>query len=353
MRVLVTGHRGYIGAVMVDVLRHARAEVVGLDCDLYGDCGFGRVADQTPSFDIDIREIEFTDLLSFDAVVHLAGLPDSYGRGLSSRVVEQFELSGALRLAECCKQAQVPRFLYASDCSVYGRGAGTAKDETAVPAPISTVARCKLEAERALTGMADPSFCPVILRCATAYGTSPRMRLDTIVNDFVASATTRARIDLPAEGRAWRSLVHVEDLCRAFAAALIAPDAIVSNQIFNLAAPNQSSRVVDLADLICDLVLGAQRSADGPPGSPGAAGILGFDPENCQVSGARFLHCFPKFAYRWSLEQGIRQMRDSLSAAALSAGLWRSDRYRRLLRLESRIERGELDRLLRSTSAVT
>lgn len=348
MRVLVTGHRGYVGAVLVDVLRHARFEVVGLDCDLYGDCGFGRVADETPSFDVDIRQVEFSDLLSFDAVVHLAGLPEYFGRGLPTRLVDEIELIGTLRLTECSKQAQVERFVFGSSCSVYGRAGDVAMTEDDPAAPLSKHAQCKLDAERALLDMADASFSPVVVRCPTVYGMSPRLRLDTMVNDLVGSAVTRGRIDPVVEGRAWRSLVHVEDLCRGLAAILGAPDELVGRQTFNLAASDQSLRVVELADLAGELIPGVQRVR----GSSGMGSGDGIDPEDCRVSGEKFHRAFPKFSFRWSLEQGIRQLRDALSAAGLSPGAWRGERYRRLMRLEGMLERGELDRSLRRAVAV-
>jgi nucleoside-diphosphate-sugar epimerase len=332
VRVLVTGHRGYIGSVLTAVLRHARFDVVGLDCQLYGDCGFGRVADGTPSFDLDIREIEFTDLLSFDAVIHLAGLPEHFHGEFDDATIEEVNLQGTLRLAECCKQAQVGRFVFASSCAVYGRNPGDLQTEESLAQPITPYARCKLECERLLAQLADTTFAPVLLRLGTIYGVSPRLRLDTVVNDFVASAVTRARIDLKTDGRAWRPLIHVEDAARAFASALTAPDPAVRNQIINVAATEQNIRIIDLADLIAEIVPGTTRSA--PPAL--------FDARSYRVDGSKLGRQFPHLQLRWSLAQGIRQLRDAISASALSPSLWRSDRFRRVMRLQSLVERGEL-----------
>ncbi len=336
MRVLVTGHRGYIGAVMVNLLRHARFEVVGLDCDLYGDCSFGRTSDDTASFETDLRDIEFTDLLSFDAVVHLAALPESFGREIDPGIVEQVNLHGTLRLAECCKQAQVPRFLFASSCAVYGRNPGALQDENSPTNPLTAYARCKLECEQNLARLADSSFTPVFLRNPTVYGVSPQLRLDTVVNDFVASAVCRGRIDMQTEGRALRPFMHVEDVCRAYAAVLTAPDDAVASQVFNLACADQNTRIVELADLVTELVPGSVR-ADRP-------GV--FDRRSYRVDGAKINRAIPGFAPRWTLDQGIRQLRDALTSAGLSPGVWRGERYRRVMRLQSLIEHRELDRSL-------
>jgi nucleoside-diphosphate-sugar epimerase len=171
--------------------------------------------------------------------------------------------------------------------------------------------------------------------------------LDTDFNDLVGSAVARGRIDPVMEGRAWRSFVHVEDLCRGFAAILGAPDELVGRQTFNLAGNDQRLRMIELADLAGELIPGVQRVR----GSSGQ-GSDGIDPENCCVSGDKFCRTFPKFSFHWSLEQGMRQMRDALSAVGLSPGAWRGDRYRRLLRLEGMLERGELDRSLRRANAL-
>jgi nucleoside-diphosphate-sugar epimerase len=327
---------------MVKVLQHARFEVVGLDCDLYGDVSFGRSSDDTPTYDIDIRDVEFTDLLSFDAVVHLAALPECFQGELRDETTEEVNLDGTLRLAECCKQAQVPRFLFASSCAVYGREPGMLQNETSATAPLTTYARCKLEAERILAQLSDDEFCPAFLRSGTIYGVSPRLRLDTAVNDFVGSAVARDRIDLKTEGRAWRPFVHVEDLCRAFAAVLLAPTEMVRNQVFNVVPPDENHRVIEVADLVAELIHGCRRG--GAPTVP--------DSRSYRVDGAKLLRTLPNFSYRWALEQGIRQLREALSASGLSPGQWRGERYRRLLRLQSLVERGELDHNLRSLRPV-
>ncbi len=342
MRVLVTGHRGYIGAVVASVLKHSRYEVVGLDCDLYGHCDFGRVTDDLPSFDIDLREIEFADLLSFDAVVHLAALPEDDEGQIDPHLIEDVNFHATMRLAECCVQAQVPRFVFASTCAVYGRDGDDPVTEETTPRPITTYAKTKLACEKALSGLTSSGLSPVCLRNGTVYGVSPRMRLDTVVNDFVGSAVARDRIDMRTEGRAWRPLVHVEDVARAYAAVLTASDEAVSGQTFNVVRSDENYRIVDVADAVVDNVSGCVRSKPTDV----------FDKRSYRVDGTKLAEALPKLSMRWTLEQGIRQLRDAFQTNGLTPGVWRSDRFRRMLRLQSQMERGLLDATLRQTAPV-
>jgi len=337
MRVLVTGHRGYIGAVVANVLKHSRFDVVGLDCDLYGSCDFGRVNDDVPSFDIDLREIEFADLLSFDAVVHLAALPEDDEGQLDPHLIEEVNYHATVRLAECCLQAQVPRFLFASTCAVYGRDGDEALTEESPVNPITAYAKSKLACEKKLAELVPAGLCPVCLRNGTVYGVSPRMRLDTVVNDFVGSAVARKRVDMRTEGRAWRPLVHVEDVARAYAAVLTAPDETVSGHTFNVVGCDENYRIIDVCDAVVEHVGGTSQSKQSDV----------FDKRSYRVDGSKLAATFAKLSMRWTLEKGIRQLRNAFSSSGLSPGLWRSDRFRRMLRLQSHMERGLLDSTLR------
>ena len=342
MRVLVTGHRGYVGSVMTTVLQHARFEVVGLDCDLFRGCDFGRVRDSVPSFDFDLRDVEFADLLSFDAVVHLAALSDDASGELDPRLTDAINHDATVRLAECCKKAQVSRFLFASSCSVYGRGGSGLLDEGGVGRGLTRYAASKLRCERELTRLADRSFSPVVLRNATVYGVSPRLRLDLVVNDFVASAVTTGRVMMKSMGGAWRPLVHVEDLARVYATVLTAPDDLVHDQIFNVVPADENHRVIDVADTVTDHVPRSTRAAAG-----GA-----FDERSYRVDGSKLHRTFPDLRFRWTLPVGIRQLREAMHNAGLTPGDWRSDRYRRVIRLARLLESGELSPDLRFAEAV-
>jgi len=337
VRVLVTGHRGYIGSVLTAVLHHTRHDVIGLDCDLYTDADFGRTRDDVPSFDIDVRDVEFTDLLSFDAVIHLASLPEDFENRIDSDVADAINTEATVRLAECCKKAQVARMLFASSCAVYGFDGGELLTERSPTAPISRYAAGKLAAERELASLADTRFHVVLLRNATVYGVSPRMRLDTVVNDFVASAVARGRIDMRTNGAAWRPLMHVEDLCRAYAAVLMAPDRAVAGQIFNVVDMHANHRIIDVADQVLERVPYSGRSvADSIP-----------DRRSYRVDGSYLTETFPNLTWRWNLDRGIAQVRDALDNAGITSGDWRSHRFRRLDHLLARLERGDLDTSLR------
>jgi nucleoside-diphosphate-sugar epimerase len=342
MRVLVTGHRGYIGSVLVSVLQHARHEVVGLDCDWYGDCDFGRMRDSIPSFEMDVRDVEFTDLLSFDAVIHLAALPQDSASQLDPSLYEEINFEASVRLAECCKQANVSRFLFASTCAVYGNGSGEPQNETSSTAPITPSAVAKLRCEQELLRLADEHFAPVLLRNATVYGVSPRLRLDTVVNEFVGSAVANGRVAMRTEGRAWRPLMHVEDVARAYAAILAAADEAVCGQVFNVAITEENYRVIDIADCVTEFVPDCTRSI--------RTGIP--DQRSYCVDGSKLRRALPHLTWRWTLPQGIRQLRAAMLGAGLTTGEWRSDRYRRVMRLSTMMERGELDTTLRRHESV-
>ena len=333
MRVLVTGHRGYLGSVLTGVLRHARHEVVGLDCDWYTGCDFGRVREEVPCFDTDLRDVESVDLLSFDAVIHLASLPDDGAGTLDPELTEQINFEATMRLAACCKQARISRFLFASSCAVYGRGGNDLLDEQSLVEPMTQYASAKLRCEREIARLADSGFTPVFLRNATLYGVSPRIRLDIVVNDFVGAAVTTGRIAVKTAGQAWRPLLHVEDAARACAALLRAPDEGVHNQVFNVVQNDENHRVIEIADRVAELVPHCTRTTTSNV----------FDERSYRVDGSKLARTFPKFRFRWTLQRGIRQLYHAMLGAGLTPGDWRSDRYRRLLRLQSLLERGPTD----------
>lgn len=331
MRVLVTGHRGYIGSVVATVLRHARFEVVGLDCDLYAGCDFGRTRHPVPSFDIDARDVEFTDLLPFDAVLHLAALPEEPYDADSGRDLRNADEETTTRLAECCKKANVARFLFASTCDVYGRVGRALCDEHYPTNPMGESAKSKLRSEEMLTSLADRSFTPTVLRIPDVYGVSPRIRLEPLVNDFTASAVVSGRVNIGRDASAWRSLVHVEDLARACAVMLATDDQAKHLQtgapggVCNIADPEATYRVVDIADTVTEQIPHVVRSTP----------CHAHDDPSCRVDGSKFARLFPKFAFRWTLEAGIRQLASAFVSAGLTPGEYRSDRYRRLMKLRS------------------
>ncbi len=332
MRVLVTGHRGYIGSVLTTVLRHARFEVVGLDRDLYEGCDFGRVRDSIPHFQFDLREVDSADLVSFDAVVHLAALPDEGRFNRDTELIREVNEEATIRLADCCKNANVRRFVYASSCQVYGRVGGDLCREDSPTNSVESAAASNLRCERALATLADDSFVPVVLRIPSVYGTSPRLRIDTVVNGFVASAVARGQVEITGDPSAHCPLVHVEDLARACAAVLTVPDEEAFHQTFNIMGGAESHRLIDIAEMVAESI-------------PDCVVIPSPGPRNgcdCRVDGSKFARTFPDFSYRWTLPLGIRQLRSAFLGAGMTPGEYRSDRFRRAARLASLLDRGVL-----------
>jgi nucleoside-diphosphate-sugar epimerase len=342
MRVLMTGHRGYVGSVMATVLRNLRFEVVGLDSDLYRGCDFGRVRDTDESYCVDLRDIEFTDLLSFDAVVHLASLPEDAPAELNLSLIREINEEATVHLAECCKRAGVSRFLYASSASVYGGDDGRPIGEDRPLHPTTPDGVSKLRCESVLARLADASFTTVFLRHAEVYGVSPRLRTDPIVNQFVASAMTTGRVNVPGRGHGWRSVVHVEDLARTYAAMLMAPEEIVHNQAFNVAATSENHRVIEIADAVTELVPECTKRL-----SPNL-----FSDPGCRLDGSKLMLAVPKLSFRWTMQDGIRQLRNALRSCGLTPADLRSDRFQRSSRLRTLIERNELDATLRLPASV-
>ncbi len=354
MRVLVTGHRGYLGSVMTAVLQNARFDVVGLDSDLYDGCDFGRMQEPVPAFDTDVRDIEFTDLLSFDAVVHLAGLPEDgslrdrpgdpacWSSRSPRSLLDEVNHRATIRLAECCKEAGVSRFLFASSCAVYGRGGGELLSESSPAHPQTAWAASKVRCERDLSELADETFTPVFLRNASAYGVSPRLRVDLEVNDLAAAAAATGYVTLRSQGTAHRPLVHVEDIARAFAAVLLAPSEIVRNQVFNIVRCGENHRTIDVINTLTDLLPDCQLHVVRDR----------FDPHSYRVDGSKLQRTFPSLSLRWTLQHGIRQLYSAMQSAGLTPAQWRCDRYRRLLRLETLVEQGQLSDTLRKKQEV-
>lgn len=346
MRVLVTGHRGYIGSVLTCVLRHARFDVVGLDCDYYRDCSFGRIDESVPSFEGDVRDIDFSDLSSFDAVVHLAAIPEPCGDDAGARRAAEQNRDMAIELAEKARLASVSRFLLASSTSVYGRGGGFVFDEDDHPGPVDVSGKLQMEAEHAVLSMASRfgrtsaetgGFEPVIMRIGEVYGVSPRLSLDPVVNDMVGAAVATGRVVLNRGGGGWRSLIHIEDLSRAIACLLKASAGNAGGQVFNLTCPDEHYQLVDIADQVTDLMPLVTRS------------VLWDDADlrSCRTNGSKLTRVFDAFQYRWKLPLGIQQLRSAFGSSGIAPGEFRSDRYRRAQRMAALMDQGTVDRSFR------
>lgn len=337
MRVLVSGHDGYIGAVLVKTLERAGHDVAGLDTGYYADCSFGDGIAELPARRLDLREVTAGDVAGFEAVIHLAALSNDPLGELAPHLTEEINYRGSLALARAARQSGVRRFLFASSCSLYGSGGEGLVDETAPLRPLTPYAVSKVRTEEALLGLASADFSPVLLRNATVYGVSPRLRVDLVVNNLVGWAVTTGQICLSSDGTPWRPVVHVEDVAQAFAAALVAPRELVHGQAFNVGVAPDNLQVRELAQIVARAVPGcAVRQA---PGS-------GPDRRSYRVDFRKLTRTLPEFLPAWNVARGAEQLRDAYRANHLSAADFLGRRYTRLQQIQHLRSEGLLDERL-------
>jgi nucleoside-diphosphate-sugar epimerase len=336
MKVLVTGHHGYIGSVMVDVLKQVGHEVTGLDSFLYDGCNFGNEKCVVPFLRRDVRDVGTADLRGFGAVIHLAALSNDPLGFLDESCTYDINHAGSVTLAKAAKSAGVPRFLFASSCSLYGTAGDRVLDETAAFNPITAYGRSKVLVERDVSELADDSFSPTFLRNATAYGVSPRLRADIVVNNLVGTACTTGEVLIHSDGTPWRPLVHVEDISRAFLAVLEAPREAVHNQAFNVGSSEENYQVRDIGALVEEVVPGCSvRYLEG--GGP--------DPRCYQVNCDKLARHVPGFRTEWSLRRGIEELYASFVRYGLTREMFAG--YVRLVRIQTLLRDGRLDATMR------
>jgi nucleoside-diphosphate-sugar epimerase len=338
MRILITGHKGYIGTVMAPLLADAGHEVVGLDSDLFEQCTFGEAPREFPSIRKDLRDVQAEDLRGFDAVIHLAGLSNDPLGNLNPNLTYDINHHASVQLARLAKEVGVKRYLFSSSCSTYGAAGDKILDETAEFNPVTPYGRSKVLVEQDVAQLASPEFSPVFLRNATAYGVSPRLRFDLVLNNLTAWALTTGRVFIKSDGTPWRPIVHIEDISRAFLAALEAPRELIHNQAFNVGRSEENYQIRDLAEIVKETVPGCtiEFAADAGP-----------DKRCYRADFSRITRVLPAFQPKWDARRGARELYEAYKKVDLRMEDFEGPRYKRIDHIQGLLASGRLNSDLR------
>jgi len=338
MRVLVTGHLGYIGSVLVPMLLQEGFGVSGIDSDLFHSCSFSEDQKSVASLKIDIRDVKLSDLKGFDAIIHLAALSNDPLGDLDPDLTFEINHKATIKLAELSKKAGIKRFLFSSSCSNYGEAGENLLTEESEFNPITPYGHSKVMAELDLRKIADKNFSPVFLRNATAYGTSPKLRFDLVLNNLVAWAQTTGKVYLKSDGNAWRPIIHVEDIARAFITLLKAPKELIHNQAFNVGITKENYKISTLADIVTKNI----------PKSKVEYSKSSFkDPRCYKVNCDKISKTLGSFKPQWNAKKGAKQLYESYKKSKINLEDFEGVRYKRIDHIKSLISSGKLDAKLR------
>lgn len=339
MRVLVTGHDGYIGSVLTDIFQEAGHQVVGLDSGLFSDLThFGSPPKPVDSMPLDVRDVAVEHLGGFDAVVHLAAISNDPVGDLNPDATYAINHRATVSLAKAAKQAGVKRFLFASSCSLYGSQGEEYVDEDAAFNPLTPYGESKVLSEADLLPLADDDFSPTFLRNATAYGVSPRLRGDVVVNNLTGFAFTTGEVYLKSDGTSWRPLVHIRDISRAFLALMEADRDKIHAEAFNIGATDENYQIRDVAELVSDVVPGSEVTLSDEATN---------DPRSYRVTCAKYEAAFPEAVPEWTVQKGIEELYDAFVRNGLVIGDLEGDRFMRIRHIQKLTGDSRIDADLR------